>query len=290
EEAEGPKWGTPEIRPFWKPVFEELRGILRKRGLEGSLMVGVAGDSRPNKDAVEDLQAVAPEAKWVVQSHMLATALSGQPVGYLADVWNSPVPPDPAEKRLYGWRSPVLRTTFPRAGSSTVNPLRDYSPPVQYRVALEGMSAAGLRGFGRVGADFWEVLDAKAMSRNGYSGRLNILGRFLESNWSQLYLGNSTAYVLAPGPDGALPTVRFEMIREGAQDMEARVFLEKALLDDARRAKLGEDLARRCQQLLDDRVHAILIGRTSWLLFSGGQRRLEQLYALAGEAAGKLEK
>ncbi|KKL87586.1 hypothetical protein LCGC14_1933230, partial [marine sediment metagenome] len=33
-EAVGPKWGTPEIRPFWKPVFEELRGILKKHGLE----------------------------------------------------------------------------------------------------------------------------------------------------------------------------------------------------------------------------------------------------------------
>ncbi|KKL77751.1 hypothetical protein LCGC14_2031730, partial [marine sediment metagenome] len=34
----------------------------------------------------------------------------------------------------------------------------------------------------------------------------------------------------------------------------------------------------------------ILIGRTSWLLFSGGQERLEQLYALTGEAAEKLGK
>ncbi len=290
EEAEGPKWGTPEVREFWKPVFEELRGILKKRGLEGSLMVGVAGDSRPNKDALEDLQAVAPEAKWVVQSHMRADNLSGRPVGYLADVWNSPVPPDPADKRLYGWNSPVLRTTFPRAGSNTVNPLRNYSPPIQYRVALEGMSAAGLRGFGRVGADFWEVLDPKAPFRNGYSGSLNILGRFRESNWAQLYLGNSTPYVLAPGPQGALPTVRFEMIRQGAQDMEARAFLEKVLLEDSLRIKLDEDLAVRCRELLDDRVRAILVGRTSWLLFSGGQERLEQLYALAGEVAEKLGK
>jgi hypothetical protein len=59
EEAEGPKWGTPEARAFWKPVFDGLREILKKRGLEGSLMVGVAGDSVPKKDAVEDLKAIA---------------------------------------------------------------------------------------------------------------------------------------------------------------------------------------------------------------------------------------
>jgi hypothetical protein len=80
------------------------------------------------------------------------------------------------------------------------------------------------------------------------------------------------------------------MIREGAQDLEARIFLEKALLDPDMQARLGEDLAQRCQQLLDDRVRAILLGRTSWLFVSGGQQRLEKLYALAGEAADKLGK
>jgi len=287
-EAEGPKWGTPEVREFWKPVFDGMRDILRKRGLEGSLMVGLAGDCVPKKDAVEDLRAVAPEAKWVVHSHGQADKLFGQPVGYLADVWNSPIAPDPAQKRLYGWKTEFLRTTFPREGSSTVMPLRTWSPLAQLRVALEGMSAAGLHGFGRMGADFWDVLDPKDPVRSSYSRSLNILGRYPESNWGQLYVGNTTPYVLAPGPHGALPTVRFEMIREGAQDLEARIFLEKALLDPALRATLGDGLAQRAQQLLDDRVRAVLRGRTSWLFFSGGQERLERLYALAAEAAGKL--
>ena len=288
EEAEGPKWGWPGIREFWKPVFDGMRDLLEAHGMAGSLMVGVAGDSQPKKDAVEDLKAVAPEARWVVQSHGRADNLFGQPVGYLADVWGSPVAPDPAQQRLYGWKTPFLRTTFPRAGSSTVMPLRTWAPPVQYRVALEGMSAAGLHGFGRMGADFWDVLEPTDPLRSTYSHSLNLLGRYPESNWAQLYLGNSTPYVLAPGPEGALPTVRFEMIREGAQDLEARIFLEKALLDPAMRAKLGDGLAQRCQQLLDERVRAVLLGRTSWPLFAGGQERLARLYALAGEAAAKL--
>jgi hypothetical protein len=263
--------------------------MLKRRGLENSLMVGVAGDSRPNKDAVEDLKAVAPQAKWVIQSHMGGDQLFGQPIGYLCDVWASPVAPDPAVKRVYGWQNPAApRSTFPREGSSTVGAIRTWSPLAQYRVALEGMSAAGIHGFGRVGADFWDVIDPKDPIRNKYTGGiLNILGRYPESNWAQLYLGNSTPYVLAPGPDGAVPTVRFEMIRQGAQDLEARVFLEKTLLDPALRARLGEDLAQRCQKLLDDRVRAVLIGRTSWMFFQGGPERLEKLYALAGEVAGR---
>jgi hypothetical protein len=290
EEAEGPQWGTPAVRTFWQPVFDGLRDILRGRGMEGSLMVGVAGDCQPNKAAVEDLRAVAPAAKWVVQSHARADQLSGQPVGYLADVWGSPIAPDPARNRLHGWNASFLRTTFPREGSSTVMAIRTWSPLVQHRVALEGMSAAGLRGFGRMGADFWDVLEPKDPVRSTYSRSLNILGRYPESNWAQLYVGNTTPYILAPGPDGALPTVRFEMLREGAQDLEARIFLEKALLDLELRAKLGEDLAQRCQQLLDDRTRAVLLGRTSWHFFAGGPERLERLNTLAGEAAGRLAK
>jgi len=288
EEAVGPKWGTSEVREFWRPVFDGMRDMLKKRGLEGSLMVGVAGDSQPNKDAVEDLRAVAPEAKWVVQAHAQTSKLFGQPVGYLADVWGSPIAPDPAQKRLYGWKAEFLRTTFPREGSSTVMAMRTFSPLVQHRVALEGMAAAGLRGLGRVGADFWDVLAPTDPLRSTYSRSLNLLGRYPQSNWGQLYVGNSTPYILAPGPQGALATVRFEMLREGAQDLEARIFLEKALLDPALRARLGDGLAQRAQQLLDDRTRAVLLGRTSWLLFAGGQERLERLYALAGEAAAKL--
>ncbi len=165
--------------------------------------------------------------------------------------------------------------------------VRTFSLLAQYRLALEGMSAAGLHGFGRMGADFWDVLGRNDPLRSTYSHSLNILGRYPESNWAQLYVGNSTPYILAPGPQGALATARFEMIREGAQDLEARIFLESALLDSGLRAKLGEDLAQRSQQLLDDRVRAILTGRTSWMLFSGGEQRREKLYNLAGEAAGR---
>ncbi len=208
QEAEGPKWGTPAVREFWRPVFDGMRAILKKHGLEGSLMVGVAGDSQPNKDAVEDLRAVAPEARWVVHSHARADKLFGQPVGYLADVWGAPIAPDPAQARLYGWKTEFLRTTFPREGSQTVMPLRTFSPLVQYRVALEGMSAAGLHGFGRMGADFWDVLEPTDPLRSTYSRSLNLLGRYPESNWAQLYLGNSTPRVLAPGPQGALATAR----------------------------------------------------------------------------------
>lgn len=282
EEAEGPKWGTPEVREFWKPVFDGMREILKKRGMEGSLMVGISGDSIPSKPAVEDLKAVAPDVRWVGQAHGKTSSLYGNPVGYYAEVWASPIPPDPADRRLYGWKNPGLRLSFPRVGSGLL--IRTPSPLAHYRAASEEASTAGIRGFGRVGADFWDVLE---IPNKTYGRGRNLIAHYPESDWGQLYLGNSTPYVLAPGARGPLATARFEMFREGARDMEARVFLEKALLDPDMRARLGEDLAGRCQQLLDERVRAILIGRTS-LFFASGQERLEKFYELAAEAAAKL--
>jgi hypothetical protein len=289
EEAEGPKWGTPEIRGFWKPVIDGMRELLAARGLEKSMMVGTAGDSRPNKDAVEDLKAVAPDTPWVLHSHGYAESLSGSRVGHMCDVWNSPVAPDPAKKRLYGWQNPFIRATFPRPGSRTVESIRIGSPPAQYLVSLEGMQAAGIRGFGRVGADFWDIVPEGSRSRRGH----NLLGRYPESGWAQLNLENSAAYVLSPGPDGALPTVRFEMIRAAAQQVEARIFLEKLLLDTASRNKLGEDLAGRIQKLLDERTRAVLYARRKgwlWFLSSGWQARDDALFAAAAEAAAAIKK
>jgi hypothetical protein len=285
EEAEGPKWGTPEVREFWKPVMDGMRDILKKRGLEKSMMVGTAGDSRPNRNAVEDLKAVAPKAAWVLHSHGYAESLFGSRVGHMCDVWNSPVAPDPSRKRLYGWKNPFIRATFPRPGSRTMESIRIGSPPAQYMLSLEGMQAAGIRGFGRMGADFWSL---RPRNSKGRGRAYNMLGRYPESGWSQLNLENSATYVLTPGPDGALPTVRFEMIRAAAQVVEARVFLEKTLLDPAARGKLGEEKAARIQKLLDERTRTTLYARKNgwkWFLSSAWQARDDALFAAAAAAA-----
>jgi len=286
EEAEGPKWGDSQVRAFWKPVLEGMRNRLADRGLAGAMMVGVAGDSRPTREAVEDLKALAPEARWVLNSHGAAMSLHGQPVGYLADVWSSPSAPDPAKKRLLGWTNPALRTTFPREGSNTVGSIRLPSPPAHYRLAIEGMQAAGIHGMGRIGADFWPVV------KDPRGRTVDVLGRYPESGWGQLNLRNSFAYVLGPGPDGPVATVRFEMIREGVQEAEARICIEKALANPALRQKLGEDRAAALQGFLDQRTRDILRAKAgsdcAWLWYASLiQERSDQLYAAAAEVAAR---
>jgi hypothetical protein len=94
------------------------------------------------------------------------------------------------------------------------------------------------QGFGRVGLDYWPV-----------DGR-PLIGR--HERWETLYRDNPRAIAVA-GPDGALPTVRYQMLREGVQEAEARIVIAGALAREDAEETLGADLAKRCRDLLDQR-------------------------------------
>ena len=51
--------------------------------------------------------------------------------------------------------------------------------------------------------------------------------------------------LLAPGKAGAVPTARFEVLREGLQECEARIAIDKALVSADKRIKLGPALAQK---------------------------------------------
>jgi hypothetical protein len=122
------------------------------------------------------------------------------------------------------------------------------------------------------------------------------------------------SHMLVPGPTGPVASTRYEQMREGVQECEARIAIEAALTDERLKATLGPDLAKRCQQLLDDRVwqelkafsDLQLTGRTYatssnnwgygcggvaghyWYVSSGWQDRTQTLYDLAAEVTKKI--
>jgi len=291
-EARSPKWGEPAVRAFWKPVFGGLRKVLAERGLEQSMMIGLTPDKRPEKDAVEDLKAVSGGAPWISHAHPYSRDIHGQPVGYLTTVWGAGSIPDPATKRCYGWKTPFMAAVYPRLRTAPCGEgLRNNSAPLLYRMAVERalLSTAGLRGIGRCGADFWPVsTDRRGRPRS-------VLGRYAAASaWHGGWIWYAFDYVIAPGPTGPVSTVRFEMLREGVQQAEARISLEKILTDPARRAGLGADLAARCQRILDERVRdsqrAMAQGGGGlpfkWYVGGGVARRTAELYAAAAAAGG----
>jgi hypothetical protein len=80
------------------------------------------------------------------------------------------------------------------------------------------------------------------------------------------------------------------MLRENIQECEARIFLEKLLLESPLR--LPTDLAAKAQAVLDERTrwHRVLMlnpapeSAISWP-YSGWEARTVQLYEAAAEAA-----
>jgi len=249
----GPVYGTPESNAFMKPVLDEIRQRLNRRGIDdGQIMLGIAGDSRPSPQVTELFAEIAPYARWMLNSHASADKINDAPVGLYWNVWGAPNVPEPDQERRYGWQNePLIRGVFPRYGAGPVGPMWSHSPLAVYGTISEATTMAGVRGFGRAGADFWPVL----VDSRGHGE--SIAGRYPDSPWHQLSIGSSTLSVLAPGPSGAVSTVRFEALRQGVQECEARIFIERALADAARRGKLSNFLIQQCQQVLDDRARMI---------------------------------
>jgi hypothetical protein len=291
EAAEGPDWGTPECREFWKPVFEGLKQRMAKLKITGELMAGIAGDYLPSPAAVGDIKEASGGVRWLRQTHSSTFSVGSKEaeVGYLVSAWGGARVQDPDFGRCYGWTAPAWKAVT-----------REFPGDACFqRVYLEAKVCGaarfpngkdyGLRGAGRMGADFWPVVGNKGRDRRGY-----LLGVYPETGWGQLNPALWMPAFFAPGPNGAMHCVRSELFRANLQEIEARIFLEKALTDDIRRAKLGADLAGRAQELLDVRTR---IGNaTIWQYACDRSGTLsadlvslsQQLYDLAAEVAGKL--
>lgn len=278
EEKEGPKYGTPELREFWKPVADGLRKAVKDRGLEGSMLLGIIGDNKPMNEVYADLDAVFPGVKWVWAAHQ--QSFGAKHVAYEAFVYHQYIPPEPsAKKRLYGWQAERRWSNNRREG------LAANVAPFVYRMVLESRLLCGYMGISRLGADFWPVLGRLSSLGGGTLGR-----RYPDVDWSQLNFGVAAGSVLAAGEDGPLGTMRFEALRAGAQESEARIFIEKALVDPEKMAKLGDDLARRCQDELDERQRQMILFLSSRHFYTGmgWEAKSGELYRLAAEVSRKL--
>jgi hypothetical protein len=192
--------------------------------------------------------------------------------------------------------------SFPRCFTRSAGlSIQDHSPLCVFRllpvgsltsVGLKG--SPGLRGFGPLGADFWHVIPKQWGRRVSVIGRVPVSGKV---QGHSLDLNGTAHRLLMPGRGGPVATVRFECLREGLQEVEARIFIEKVLADPARRARLGEELAARSQEILDDQFRAFRLGAVPkphcshdpvWYAGSGWQERSARIYRAAAEVAGKL--
>jgi hypothetical protein len=237
-EVPAPHFADPGAEGFYKRLVGGVAAILARRGWpKEGLMLSLGGDNRPSIEDSALLDAWLPGVRWDLLSHfsgdagafgrdkeaneLLKTgkfiALGGLEVGLKEHPWRAYQHPYTAveiEKDLASNRQ------YLDLGTARWH-WQDYSPPLVFRTLpmLWGH-------LGRVGLDFW---------KKGGAGT--------PFNHSYFTAGNA---VTVPGAGGAEPTVRFQMMREGVQDMELRLMIVRGC------AKLAEERRQPYRDLLDE--------------------------------------
>lgn len=288
-EHKGPSYADPKAADFWKPVAAGIQERLKKRGIDKAMMIFICGDKTPSKGTVELWKTINPELKWINHAHPLRRVIHGQPMGYSTTGLGARYAVDPAVKRTQGWKQGgVLLAEFARLCKFT-------EPLARHRLLMEWNISGNLHGIGRLNGDFWKLPGA------GGAPAQTVVDRFRLNDYKLLTLNFQGAY-LRPGSDGAVWTLPIAMMREGIQEAEARIFIEKALADPKQREKLGDEKAKSIQALLDKRTrYNLWTGITNygstvkgsgllgfdWFAGSGWAVRSEKLFEVAAEVAGK---
>jgi len=246
-ELAAPSCGAAGSAEFWKPMMDAARAAVRGRGWdERCLMIGAAADRWPSKATVDFYRRVAPYARWAIFTHGRwkgtradddagrMFVANGMEIGYHEDPWGYGDAKLVGEVDFKPWRRQYVKAGSLRECVS------EWAHPVRFRNLADIAVNRGNQGFGRVGLDYWPV-DGQPL-----------IGLHENKGWDRLYSDNPRA-VAAPGPDGPLPTVRFQMLREGVQEAEARIVIAAALEREEVSGALGADLAGRCRALLEER-------------------------------------
>ena len=252
-----PRYADPGSVKLWRPLLVAVRDRMKKRGWRDSMTLGLVSDRVPTKKTVALFRAIIPKVPWAGSSHVILDKhrADGLVLKYQSEVYDGNYVPDPSSARFYGWKPPGKGryrnidwvAQFPRN-------LHDGYPLTTFRFVSEMSLMSGYFGFARMGADFWPVSEAgRRPGRRVKYGKLS--QRYPKSSWTQL---NIRTTLLEPGGTSAITTARFEMLREGLQEAEARIFIEKVLDSKAMRARLGQDLVNQSRKVLDDRTRTIV--------------------------------
>jgi hypothetical protein len=269
---------------------------MEARGLRDVMMLGIAGDLLPLESFVRFWDMALPDVPWVIHAHATLDRLYDiAPIQCRATVFGSiGWAVDPACERFYGWKRDPLTVLFPRT-------FKPGNPLPCWRLLPEWNIQGTQNGVGRLPGDYVGIPAREGRSPWRLYRRYGI-------RWGNAGIGKGLASYIEAGPDGPVPTMQYEMFREGIQECEARIFIENALTDEKLRARLGGNLAARCQALLDERTrfnmwvynNKITNYNRGWSLIPGDcmpyrwfagsdwQQRSARLFAAAAEVQARL--
>ncbi len=297
---EVPAPGSKAGLEFWRPLAVGLKKRLVARGLEKAWHWGYladiarkgAGTTSQTELTFKMFEDLAPGVGWARGSHWGASGRFTFPTTVRGGgrlVRRNRKSGELTAVSHKGWRwyaldrkgkkKPRFRLVFTRVESPIIW-LYGVSNPFKFRIAPEHALLSGAQGIGRWGADCW------ADRGKYYYARGCVMGYGS--------LSPTVSWLFWPGPQGAEGGARFECMREGLQEAETRIFLERKLEQAAFAASSS---GKAAQAVLDERIR-----RNLYFLIESGDNvpapRTEQyrpswqeqswdLYSAAAKAAGK---
>ena len=274
--GEMPMFGELGTEETWRATLAGVRRILSELGWRGTrLLLGTAGDAWPSERTIRFFQGIDRSVAWRVATHGSSVSRWGETEAERTQ----------ANGMVVGYANMVRRNTWRRArpADAPVSVIaRDVigtSPFDHLGIAPLAAVAANYSGFTWQGVDYWGYTGADGKRHRAlaeYVGFGNIIP-------------HRTMFVSLPGPDGAVATVQFEMLREGIQLCEAMLFLRKVLGEPASRARIGDELARRAGGAVQSTCDVLESGRR--MQPHGGadvRRQIALVYAAAADVAEKL--
>jgi hypothetical protein len=204
-----PEPGSPEFNKLWLPFAKAFVAHVREKKLAETVHWGIFFDECPEtlRSMAEVLAAELPDVGWMRSSHNgNSTKPFPKDSKARVDLDNHIrefVEPDWSKGGVgrKGWSRTDLNLLYPRVASK-ITALEGYPSLWHLRELPELAITSDARGFGRIGADLWD------RSTGGW---------FMPA----------VLYVLYPGKSGVEGSAQYEMLREGLQECEARIAIEK---------------------------------------------------------------
>ncbi len=250
---------APHYRSSWVQFATSLYEHMKDRGLDDVMFWGYPWDNIRDYSLMELLAGCTPKVPWVNAGHRKRHP---QYCKAWAVIYQTTITPESQR----GWRVPYVFVSNPRANNA-VSTAEGVSLPFAYRLWVSRTIVSGLNGIGRMGADYW----------GGYG--------YPFAMYMPVYM--PCRMLFWPGPRGAESSARYEMIVEGVQETEARIYCEQVL--DA--GVLPADVAARVAAALDAHNRETLHVPSGWAphrvmeACNRWRERSRALFAAAAEAA-----